>query len=96
MDSQTVSSAIAEMKGVPTFEELEKKLNLGIYIVKFTKLDGTERTMKCTRSYDIIPKETITSLKNKESQSTLTVWDIDINQWRSFRYDRIISVEKSL
>lgn len=57
--------------------------------VTFTKVDGTERVMRCTLQSQFLPesieKEGI-KVRNPDVQS---VWDIDSNGWRSFRFDSV-------
>lgn len=63
--------------------------------VVFTKTDGTERKMQCTLNEAGIPKEK----QPKETTSSTTVgaaqrvFDVDKQEWRSFRWDSIKSVE---
>ena len=57
--------------------------------VCFTKVDGTDRVMRCTLQPQYLPesieKEGV-KVRNADVQS---VWDIDINAWRSFRFDSV-------
>jgi len=94
MDSQTVSSHIAEIKGIAAKEELEQNLKNGIFVVTFKKLDGDERRMTCTKRTDLIPKDKLPKTESKTHEKTVTVWDTNALDWRSFRYDRIITVEE--
>lgn len=59
--------------------------------VKFTKLDGDIREMRCTLNEDDIPKDKQpkgTSTKSSPKDS-IAVFDLDKQEWRSFRYDSI-------
>jgi len=94
MDSQTVSSHIAEIKGIPAKDELEQNLRSNVYVVTFKKLDGDERRMTCTKRTDLIPKDKLPKTESKTHEKTVTVWDTNALDWRSFRYDRIITVEE--
>ena len=47
---------IAELKGIPTKDNLLKILNEQQAVVTFTKLNGDQRVMTCTKSLNIIPK----------------------------------------
>ena len=70
-------------------------LESGIVNVKFTKTDGTEREMKCTLLKEIVkPHEKKTDREKKINDNIISVWDIDKEGWRSFRYDSIISIHK--
>jgi len=76
---------------------LKSALRDGELTVVFEKNDGTERTMKCTLSEDIIPlfdTNGVTVVRKKvPNRDVLAVWDTEVNGWRSFRYDSIKSVE---
>jgi hypothetical protein len=78
-------------------EETFKKLfeDYEILRVTFEKADQTIRTINCVRqppleSQQYVKKTTRTKTPNNE---VCSVWDIDIDQWRSFRYDRVFKVE---
>lgn len=62
--------------------------------VTFTKKDGTERVLNCTLQSHYLPesieKEGI-KVSNPDVQS---VWDLDNNGWRSFRFDSVTSFRK--
>ena len=94
MDSQIVSSHIAEIKKIPTKDVLEQDLRNNVVVVTFKKLDGDERKMTCTKRTDIIPKDKLPKTEGKKNDKTITVWDTNALDWRSFRYDRIISIEE--
>jgi len=94
MDSQTVSSHVADLKGIPTKENLEQKLSTGIFLVVFDKLDGEERQMFCTTFIDLIPEEHRPKNQSKKHEKTIAVWDVNANAWRSFRYDKVKYVAK--
>lgn len=68
---------------------LTELLRSSIVEVTFTKVDGTERVLKCTLQPQFLPesieKEGI-KVKNPDVQS---VWSIDDNGWRSFRWDSV-------
>lgn len=61
--------------------------------VVFTKVDGTERTMHCTLKQDEIGSyEKKTDKVRALNPDVVRVWDVEKNEWRSFRYDAIRSV----
>ena len=68
---------------------LTNLLNCSNISVTFTKKDGTERVLNCTLQPQYLPesieKEGI-RVSNPEVQS---VWDLDNNGWRSFRFDSV-------
>lgn len=74
---------------------LVELLQQGVVNVKFTKSDGTERMMKCTLVDTYIqPHEKKTERVKKTNEHTLSVWDIENNGWRSFRFDSVIEFNK--
>lgn len=68
-------------------------LKTGIVSVKFKKVDGSERTMRCTLQENYIqPYDNKTDRVRPDNDNLLSVWDIDKNAWRSFRLDSVIDV----
>lgn len=62
--------------------------------VTFTKADGTERTMKATRNFALIPAEALPKSSGRaENPDVCPVFDVEAQGWRSFRYDSIKQVE---
>jgi len=65
--------------------------------ISFTKKDGTIRHMKCTLCPNLIPqKEKELNEEHKErkqNEDILSVYDIENNDWRSFRWESLISYE---
>ena len=94
MDSQIVSSKVAELKGIPTKEDLNKQLRESTLVVTFNKLDGDERVMTCTKDYKLIPESHRPKTDKEPPEGNVTVWDINANGWRSFKYDRVTKVTK--
>lgn len=87
---------------------LTKYLHEGIVEVKFTKKDGTERTMNCTKVEHLIPeakrpkpKEVVVNDTLEVLESTvrvrplelITVFDVDKQEWRSFNYTTIKTIK---
>ncbi len=93
MDSQTASSLIAEMKGIPEQDALIKLLNEQTVTVTFKKLDGDERVMTCTKNLQVIPEANHPKGVKEGKPGTITVWDTNAQGWRSFVYDRVIKVD---
>ena len=82
-----------------TKEELVENLKDGEVVVTFKKKDGTERIMRCTKSFDVIPEEKhpkTTSDTIAKSTTTNTdlimVWDLDKEGWRSFDYKSLLKI----
>lgn len=59
-----------------------------IVTVTFIKKDGSERVMRCTLDSKHLPKETVKEdsekKPKKKSENTLSVYDMDVQGWRSF------------
>ena len=88
-----VKDTVAEMKGIPTQEILLEQLRKETLVVTFNKLDGNERVMTCTKSFDVIPEESRPKTDKEPKVGNVTVWDVNAKGWRSFRYDRVTKVE---
>ena len=88
-----VSKTVAELKGIPTEKELTALLTENILVVTFNKLDGDERVMTCTKSFDVIPEESRPKTSKEPPKGSVTVWDVNAKGWRSFKYDRVKKVE---
>lgn len=75
-----------------TKPELIKLLNKKVLKIAFTKKDGTERLMKCTLLEDIVPKyEKKTERVKKINENILSVWDVEKDEFRSFKLDSLLS-----
>ena len=61
--------------------------------IVFEKKDGTLRTMKCTRNFTIIPEDQHPKSDMKDSESSLRVFDLDKNEWRSFIVENVKRIE---
>jgi len=71
-------------------EELRESLSKGVCTVKFTKVSGEERIMKCTTNYDLLPQhEQKTESTRKFSDEATRVYDLEKQAWRSFRNDSV-------
>jgi hypothetical protein len=68
--------------------------------VTFTKVDGTERVMKCTLEADKLPpvviKEDAKPRKETTSTKALRVFDIEKQEWRSFTIKNIKRVDLTI
>ena len=62
--------------------------------ISFTKKDGTERKMLCTLAENKIPSEKMPKNSGKsKSDDALAVFDIEKNDWRSFRWDSVTKID---
>jgi len=69
------------------------KLRDGIVLVKFTKADGTERILKGTLSESLLPRPEPSSKPRLETPGVIRVFDLDLEEWRSFRLDSVLDYE---
>jgi len=78
-----------------TKENLIDMLRHNIVTVTFTKVDGSERTMKCTLMAEYVPNAPTNNgqvlLQESESKA-VSVWDTEVNGWRSFRVDSVKNI----
>jgi hypothetical protein len=94
----SVSETIANLKGIPTRKDLQNILSQNVLVVDFTKLNGDKRVMTCTLREDMKPSatkdDTMSQKKVREinREELVSVWDVNAKGWRSFRYNRINSV----
>lgn len=80
-----------------TVEELLQSLKRGIVVVKFLKKDESERVMVATLDPKLLPERdaTITQEYAVKNTNQIRVYDVEAEAWRSFLFDRIISVTKA-
>lgn len=76
-----------------TREQLVEMASKDVLTVEFEKADGTLRKMKCTLKDGVAPKVEKSEKPRAVSQSTLPVWDIEKEAWRSFTIARVKNVE---
>ena len=86
-----VEDTVADLKGIPTRENLIELLRKEVVEVTFTKLDGDQRVMPCTliESFFPNPKKEATQKNDK----VVAVWSVESKGFRSFRYDRVKSIK---
>lgn len=79
-------------------------LQKNVLTVTFVKADGTVRDMRCTLRTDLLGALVPTTGGVKESKAvgdqprshSIRVFDMDKQQWRSFRFDRLHKITVSL
>jgi hypothetical protein len=77
-----------------TYEDLTKRLQNHLMTITFTKVDGTERVMKCTLLAHFLPEEyrnkvPLPLVEGDPVPATISVWDIEAAGWRSFRIENV-------
>ena len=76
---------------------LKGHLAAGKVTVTFTKKDGEERVMECTTSPELVPPTPVAEgtepkREKKKNDDVCSVYALDVNAWRSFRWDSIKTV----
>lgn len=71
-------------------QALIDSLKAGAVRVRFVKSDGTERSMLATINENMIPAASVSTGDRKRPADLVTVWDMEVGQWRSFRKDRLL------
>ena len=73
--------------------ELKSLLAKGVVRISFNKKDGTLRTMDATTYGPMIPAEFQPKHEDSRNYSdeVQRVFDTEINEWRSFRWDSLVS-----
>jgi len=96
---------IEEPKGKFKFSSEDEKdwlrqlLKSEVVTLTFTKKDGTERVMKCTLSENVIPFDVLDAVSDKNHKKSVeaqSVYDLEAEGWRSFRWDSLKKIEFSL
>lgn len=67
--------------------------------VTFTKVDGTERVMNCTLKPELLPEAKPLAegkTPRKESSTSIRVYDLEKQEWRSFTTKNVTRVEFSI
>lgn len=76
---------------------LNRELRRGVVEVFFIKKDGTERKMKCTLQEGIVvPYEKKTDKVKEPSTDICPVFDVEKQEWRSFKYESVIKLSATL
>lgn len=80
-----------------TKETIANMLRDSVVTVTFTKVDGTDRVMKCTLMSEYVPANSNSAsnqvlLQESGNDNNISVWDLEANSWRSFRINSIKSV----
>lgn len=78
--------------------EIKNTLRENICKVTFTKVDGTERVMRCTLKESYLPAvvKDETKKTRKQNDKTVAVWDLEKDAWRSFLINNVkeVKIEK--
>lgn len=73
---------------------LKDHLKYGPLTVTFLKKDGSERKMLCTLKTEDVPSyEKKTERVKAVNEETCSVFDIEKQEWRSFRFDSVTQID---
>jgi hypothetical protein len=72
-------------------QEMKQRLRHGECTVTFTKVDGTTRVMRCSTSPAYLPvsEQVETPKQTKTTPGVIRAFDLDKEQWRSFRVSTV-------
>ena len=84
------------MENEMTYDEIVNTLRESVVNLSFTKVkDGGVREMKATLVSDMIPEDkmpkTDANANLEKNQVAVRVFDLDLNEWRSFRVDSLLT-----
>lgn len=89
-----MASQVDTKEGRDWLKSLLKSQEVTIF---FKKVDGTEREMLCTLSESQIPAEKLPKNSGKaKSEDALAVFDVEKQDWRSFRWDSVTRIQFDL
>ena len=75
-------------------QEIKNLLHENVCEIVFTKVDGTDRTMRCTLLEQYLPSSSSNDTSAKKiNPNIMVVWDLDAGGWRSFRTDRLKTIQ---
>ena len=83
-------------------EWFESLLKNEIVTITFTKKDGTDRDMRCTLKQDLLPVTEVVESTNEDkpkrakSETSVAVFDLDLNGWRAFSIDSVKTISFDL
>ena len=73
-------------------------LKKAVCTVEFTKVNGDSRTMRCTLKPDLLPTAVLNEdepvTQRAENPHVVSVWDVDLQAWRGFRWDSVRAFEE--
>lgn len=72
---------------------IRELLNAKRVAITFLKLNGQIRTIDGSTRQDIVPANKWEEYRRRSFvPTTCTIWDIHLNDWRCFRWDRIMEI----
>lgn len=80
------------ISSIVTRDYLEDALSESIILIMFEKMNGDRRLMLCTASPEFIPLNDFPTEWAENSGNTFTVYDLEKEAWRKFKFDRMEAV----
>jgi hypothetical protein len=90
---------VTELLASPEFKDwMLEHLAESEVTVTFTKKDGSDRVLRCTRNVAVIPAEHAPKNEKPTAIKTdaIAAFDLDINEWRSFNLSAVKRIEWDL
>jgi len=72
---------------------LKQRLTEQVSVVSFTKKDGSFREMTCSLRQQDLPPPVESAQARTRKDTTLSVFDVKKNEWRSFIVKNVLSVK---
>lgn len=94
-DSDDFAETTAQLVKLLKQDEIITQLKMQTVSIEFKKKDGTIRKMDCTLMPQMLPVQTDLEelIQNKKyNPDILAVFDVEKQEWRSFRWDSLLSV----
>jgi hypothetical protein len=75
--------------------QVVEQLRKNVLLVKFTKVDGSKRTMRCTLMPEHLPppSEAKTTRRREKAAGQVVAYDLDKKGFRSFLVSNVESIE---
>ena len=70
-------------------EQIRAALAQGEVAVTFTKADGAQRVLRGTTDLSYVPASQHPKGPGRQNADVQPVFDLDVGEWRSFRWDRV-------
>lgn len=89
---------IPQFSGPERYSLIDDMLREHVCNVKFTKVNGDVREMKCTLREDVLnqeesSKQINTARKDPQLSPVIAAFLPEVKEWRSFRVSNVISIE---
>jgi hypothetical protein len=94
-DGNYIVTTASKSKTDKKYDDLNDALVAEEVTVTFRKADDSTRVMRCTKDANRIPEDALNRIVNghkaKAPAGLYRVWDIEKQDWRSFKEERLVS-----